>query len=157
MLVKAEKRLFFFSCCKKNKNTITPFFAMHIYLNTLFCKSYIIYKKTLMYSQKKSPKGIFLFLVPLHIHIVQDSPHLHASNASHIFFFFFFSSFLQLKFLFLFFLAATSQRKVFNYVQLIRSDGTPPTQAPPSNSGCPSPLLRQFRCRRLGTVCLDMR
>ena len=24
----------------------------------------------------------------------------------------------------------------YNYVQLIRSDGTPPTQAPPSNSGC---------------------
>lgn len=77
---------------------------MHIYLNTLFCKSYIIYKKTLMYSQKKSPKGIFLFLVPLHIHIVQDSPHLHASNASHIFFFFFFFLFFAAKiFIFIFF------------------------------------------------------
>lgn len=32
-------------------------------------------------------------------------------------------------------------REGFNYVQLIRSDGTPPTQAPPSNSGCPLPFL----------------
>lgn len=35
---------------------------MHIYLNTLFCKSYIIYKKTLMYSQKKKvQKAYFSF------------------------------------------------------------------------------------------------
>lgn len=45
------------------------------------------------------------------------------------------SHFLELEFV-----LVTSQRKVVNYVQLIRSDGTPPTQAPPSNSGSPLPL-----------------
>lgn len=80
-----------------------------------------------MYSQM-SKRYIPLFFSPLaHTHTVQDSLHLHASNASHIF--------LELELL-----LVTSQRKVFNYVQLIRSDGTPPTQAPPSNSGCPLPF-----------------
>lgn len=43
----------------------------------------------------------------------------------------------------------------FNYVQRIRSDGTPPTQAPPSNSGCPKPS--QPQARTLRAIGLDMR
>lgn len=33
----------------------------------------------------------------------------------------------------------------FKYVQLLRSDGTPPTQAPPSNSGSPEPQSERLR------------
>lgn len=95
-----------------------------------------------MYSQMS--KCISL-LSSAHTYTVHDSLHLHASNASHIFW--------NLEFL-----VVTSQWKVVNYVQLIRSDGTPPTQAPPSNSGCPlppgAPCQSTFRLR---TVRLDMR
>lgn len=94
-----------------------------------------------MYSQKKkSKRHISLFSPPAHTYCTRFPTFTCFKCKSH-FFFFFFLFFAAKIFYFSFFLAATSQRKVFNYVQLIRSDGTPPTQAPPSNSGCPSPLL----------------
>lgn len=59
--------------------------------------------------------------VPCTTYTVHHSLHLHASNAV---------TFLELE--------LDLPEEGFNYVQLIRSDGTPPTQAPPSNSGCPA-------------------
>lgn len=62
-----------------------------------------------MYSQMS--KGIFLFFAPAHTYTVQDSLHLHASNASHIF--------LELEFV-----LVTSQGKVLtmysSYAQMGR-------------------------------------
>lgn len=75
-----------------------------------------------MYSQMS--KGIFLFC-PLHIHTLYKIPYIYMLQMQVTFF--------GARIL----LLVTSQTKVFNYVQLIRSDGTPPTQAPPSHSGCP--------------------
>lgn len=100
-----------------------------------------------MYSQMS--KGIFLFF-PLRIHILYKIPYIYM---------------LQMQVTFFgarIFFIGHLPRKGFNYVQLIRSDGTPPTQAPPSNSGCPLPfplpaLPFQSTSRRLRIVRLDMR
>lgn len=108
MLVKAEKCLFF---PKKIKISSLLSFSC-TYIQTLCCKSYIIYKKTLMY---KPPRSISALEPPL------NCTYLHCTT---------FPTFTCLKSK-SHFLRVTSQKKVFNYLQLIRSDGTPPTQAPP--------------------------
>lgn len=95
-----------------------------------------------MYSQMS--KGIFLFFPCTNIHCTRFPTSTCFKCKSH---------FLELKFL-----LVTSQLKAFKYVQLIRSDGTPPTQAPPSHSGCPSPSFlspgapSQSRSRRFQII-----
>lgn len=91
---KSWKRLFFVFCfLKKNKNTITPFFVMHINSNTLFCKSYIIYNIRQLLCTVKCPKVYFSFF-PLHILTLYKIPYIYMLQMQVTFleldFFFFF-------------------------------------------------------------------
>lgn len=110
-------------------------FVMHINSNTL-CKNHIIYKKLLC--TVKLSKVYFFSLY--NIRILYRLPT--------------FTSF-QCKSYFGAKIIGHLPEEGFNYVQLIRSDGTPPTQAPPSNSGCPEPS--QLQAGTLRTIGLDMR